>query len=48
VLSARGAIFVDGGNWANNVQEDGRIFTGQNPMSASAIGKAIVAALGKA
>jgi putative intracellular protease/amidase len=48
VLTARGATFVDGGNWACNVQHDGQVFTGQNPMSASAIGKAIAAALASA
>jgi putative intracellular protease/amidase len=48
VLTARGATFVDGGNWACNVQQDGQVFTGQNPMSATAIGKAIAAALASA
>ena len=48
VLIARGATFVDGGNWACNVQHDGQVFTGQNPMSATAIGKTIAAALASA
>jgi putative intracellular protease/amidase len=30
------------------VQHDGQVFTGQNPMSATAIGKAIAAALASA
>ena len=48
VLTARGATFVDGGNWACNVQHDGQVFTGQNPISATTIGKATAAALASA
>ena len=48
VLAARGATFVAGGAWSCHVCSDSRIFTGQNPMSASAVGAAIVAALAEA
>lgn len=45
VLSARGATFIAADNWSSHVQSDGLIFTGQNPASATAVGKAIVDAL---
>lgn len=41
-LRERGAIFEGAGNWQNKVVTDGRLITGQNPQSASSLGKAIV------
>ena len=41
-LRERGALFESGGKWENKVVVDGRIITGQNPQSASALGEAIV------
>ena len=41
-LIARGARFQKAANWAVNVVVDGRLATGQNPASASAVGEAVV------
>lgn len=41
-LRERGANFQGAGNWQNKVVVDGRLITGQNPQSASSLGKAIV------
>eukprot|EP00811_Abedinium_folium_P014240 NODE_23255_length_674_cov_2.950640.p2 GENE.NODE_23255_length_674_cov_2.950640~~NODE_23255_length_674_cov_2.950640.p2 ORF type:complete len:109 (+),score=26.08 NODE_23255_length_674_cov_2.950640:60-386(+) len=40
-----GARFSDGGVFQVNVKVDGRLITGQNPPSADACAKAVVAAL---
>ena len=44
-LENEGAIFEEGGQWADHVVVDGRLLTGQNPMSALSLGKAILKAL---
>ena len=44
-LSERGATFKDGGVFAENVVVDGRVITGQNPPSATATAKAVLATL---
>ncbi len=41
-LRERGAIFEGGSNFSEKVVVDGRIITGQNPQSASALGSEIV------
>lgn len=41
-LKERGAIFQGAHNWADQVVISGRLLTGQNPESASSLGKAIV------
>lgn len=41
-LRERGAIFEGGSNFSEKVVIDGRIITGQNPQSASALGREIV------
>jgi putative intracellular protease/amidase len=41
-LVGRGAEFVAAANWQENVQLSGRLVTGQNPASASALGKELV------
>jgi putative intracellular protease/amidase len=38
-LKERGAEFVKSGNWQKQVSVDGRLVTGQNPQSATAVGK---------
>lgn len=42
-LRERGALIVPAENFTENVVVDGRLVTGQNPASATALGKAIVA-----
>ena len=44
-LVEEGAIFQEQAPWSDNVVVDGRLLTGQNPMSALSLGKAILAAL---
>lgn len=44
-LENEGAVFLEGGEWADHVVVDGRLLTGQNPMSALSLGKAILKAL---
>ena len=44
-LSARGALHQNTPNWSDNVIVDGRLITGQNPQSASSLGKALRDAL---
>lgn len=44
-LESRGALHQQAPNWANNTAVDGRLITGQNPQSASSVGKALLAAL---
>lgn len=44
-LENEGAIFDCGAPWSDHVVRDGRLITGQNPMSALALGKALLAAL---
>lgn len=44
-LENEGAIFEEGGLWADHVVVDGRLITGQNPMSALSLGKALLKAL---
>lgn len=41
-LRERGGNFLAGKNWANQVVVSDRLITGQNPQSASSLGKAIV------
>lgn len=41
-LRERGGKFEAGKNWADQVVVDGRLITGQNPQSASHLGKTIV------
>jgi putative intracellular protease/amidase len=38
-LRERGARHVPAANWTENVQVDGRLITGQNPQSATALGR---------
>jgi putative intracellular protease/amidase len=40
-LSARGAEHQSAGDWTCNVTVDGRLVTGQNPQSATAVGEAL-------
>lgn len=44
-LEERGADFVAAAPWSDHVVTDGRLLTGQNPMSALDLGKAILKAL---
>lgn len=44
-LENEGALFEEGGQWANHVVEDGRLITGQNPQSALHLGQALLKAL---
>lgn len=44
-LTDRGAIFECGAPWTDHVVRDGRLITGQNPMSALSLGKELLAAL---
>lgn len=44
-LENEGAVFEEGGQWADHVVVDGRLITGQNPMSALSLGKALLKAL---
>jgi putative intracellular protease/amidase len=44
-LQERGARHVPAANWAENVQVDGRLITGQNPQSASELGKRLAEAV---
>ena len=44
-LENEGALFQEGPMWANHVVVDGRLITGQNPMSALSLGKALLNAL---
>jgi putative intracellular protease/amidase len=44
-LGERGAFHQDTSNWSDNVIVDGRLITGQNPQSASSLGKALRDAL---
>lgn len=41
-IRERGGNFEAGKNWADQVVVDGRLITGQNPQSASRLGKSIV------
>ena len=41
-LKNHGAIHHAAANWANHVEVDGRLVTGQNPASAAAVGEAVV------
>lgn len=44
-LEQRGADFECGAPWSDHVDRDGRLITGQNPMSALDLGKTLLAAL---
>lgn len=44
-LENEGALFKEGGQWTDHVVVDGRLITGQNPMSALSLGKALLKAL---
>lgn len=44
-LENEGALFQEGPMWADHVVVDGRLITGQNPMSALSLGKALLKAL---
>ncbi|WP_300490748.1 type 1 glutamine amidotransferase domain-containing protein [Flavobacterium sp.] len=46
-LKARGAKYEKTGNWQSHVVADQRLVTGQNPASAEAIGKTVLAELKK-
>lgn len=45
-LTDEGAVFEDSAPFTDHVVVDGRLITGQNPMSALSVGKAILEALG--
>ena len=47
-LRAEGAEYSSTTDWQSKVVVDGRLLTGQNPASAGALGKELVAALNKA
>ena len=44
-LEIEGALFEEGGQWANHVMVDGRLITGQNPQSALHLGQQLLKAL---
>lgn len=44
-LEKEGGIFEESTPWSDHVVRDGRLLTGQNPMSALSLGKAILQAL---
>lgn len=44
-LENEGALFQEGPEWSDHVVVDGRLITGQNPMSALSLGKALLKAL---
>ena len=44
-LTEKGGIFCGAAPWADHVVTDGRLITGQNPMSALSLGKALLQAL---
>lgn len=44
-LENEGAIFQEGAMWSDHVVVDGRLITGQNPMSALSLGKTLLQAL---
>ena len=44
-LENEGALFQEGALWADHVVVDGRLITGQNPMSALSLGKTLLNAL---
>lgn len=44
-LIERGADFQKAGNWEEKISVDGRLITGQNPASATAVGQALKAQL---
>ena len=46
-LEEKGGIFQGAPNWTDHVVVDGRVITGQNPMSALDVGKAILKELSK-
>ena len=41
-LMLRESIYILKDNWANHVEVDGRLITGQNPQSAAAVGDELV------
>ena len=44
-LEKEGALFQEGPLWSDHVVVDGRLITGQNPMSALSLGKTLLKAL---
>lgn len=44
-LENEGALFQEGPMWSDHVVVDGRLITGQNPMSALSLGRALLRAL---
>ena len=46
-LQDKGGIFQGAAPWSDHVVVDGRLITGQNPMSALSLGKALLEALSK-
>ncbi len=44
-LTALGGRFVARPNWADHVEQDGQLITGQNPQSSASVAQAVVAAL---
>lgn len=46
-LKKRGAIFISKENWADHIEVDGNLITGQNPSSSKSMAKAIIDKLKK-
>ncbi len=44
-LREKGAVFEQGPNWQVHVVKDGKLLTGQNPQSSSALAEVVIAAL---
>ncbi|GER91598.1 hypothetical protein KDW_57600 [Dictyobacter vulcani] len=44
-LRELGGKFVVKPNWADHVESDGKLITGQNPQSSASVAKAVIAAL---
>lgn len=44
-LRAEGAHFISGENWKSHVEVDGKLVTGQNPASSTAVAEAIISLL---
>lgn len=47
-LEERNARFVDGGKWADHVETDGRLITGQNPQSSRSTARTVIEELREA
>lgn len=44
-LRARGANFIAQASWADHIEQDGLLITGQNPQSSTSAARAVIAAL---